>query len=58
MLSAKQLIEFEEEIAELYESGKIKAPVHLRNGNEQILVDLFKKLQVSIKTIINSTGDL
>ena len=55
MLSAKQLIEFEEEIAELYESGKIKAPVHLRNGNEQILVDLFKKLQVSKQDYVYST---
>ena len=55
MLRAKELIEFEEEIADLYESGKIKAPVHLRNGNEQILVDLFNKLKISKEDYVYST---
>ena len=47
MLSKQELVAFEQEIAELYEAGNIKAPVHLRNGNEQILIDIFDKLQIS-----------
>ena len=40
MLTANELIKFEEEIAEWYEAGRIKAPVHLRDGNEQKLIDI------------------
>ena len=46
MLQAEDLKKFEEEIAQLYEDGKIKAPVHLRDGNEQQLVDLFGELGI------------
>jgi pyruvate dehydrogenase E1 component alpha subunit len=55
MLSKEQLIKFEEEIAELYEQGKIKAPVHLRNGNEQQLIDIFSNLQISKEDYVFST---
>ena len=55
MLTANDLIKFEDEIAELYESGQIKAPVHLRNGNEQILVDLFKDFRVTKEDYVYST---
>tara|TARA_R110000824_G_scaffold27012_4_gene92238 strand:- start:2746 stop:3378 length:633 start_codon:yes stop_codon:yes gene_type:complete len=55
MLKAKELTEFEEDIAKEYESGKIKAPVHLRNGNEQQLVDIFKQLNISNKDYVYST---
>jgi TPP-dependent pyruvate/acetoin dehydrogenase alpha subunit len=55
MSKAKELIEFEEDIAEEYEAGKIKAPVHLRNGNEQQLVDIFDQLQISDEDYIYST---
>ncbi len=55
MSTAKELIEFEEDIAKEYEAGKIKAPVHLRNGNEQQLVDIFKQLQISNEDYIYST---
>jgi len=55
MLTAKQLIDFEKEIADIYESGKITAPVHLRDGNEQILVDIFKNLQISKNDYVYST---
>jgi TPP-dependent pyruvate/acetoin dehydrogenase alpha subunit len=44
-MNAEQLIQFEKEIAELYESGQIKAPVHLRDGNEQALCDIFKSIR-------------
>jgi len=55
MLSKEQLIAFEEEIAELYEAGNIKAPVHLRNGNEQILIDIFQRLKISKEDYVFST---
>tara|TARA_B100001564_G_scaffold270653_1_gene232282 strand:+ start:18874 stop:19509 length:636 start_codon:yes stop_codon:yes gene_type:complete len=55
MLTAHQLIEFEKKIAQHYEDGKIKAPVHLRDGNEQILVDLFSKLNISKDDYVYST---
>ena len=31
-----------EEIAELFNSGKIKAPVHLYHGNEDQIINVFK----------------
>ena len=55
MLTAKELIEFEEKIAAHYESGKISAPVHLRDGNEEILVDLFKKFKMTPEDYVYST---
>ncbi len=41
-LSKQDLIDFENSIAALYEEGKIRSPVHLRGGNETILIDIFK----------------
>ena len=38
------LKEFENEIAELYESGAIKAPVHLIDGNEEVLTKIFEQV--------------
>ena len=55
MLGSKELIEFEEDIAKIYEAGKIKAPVHLRDGNEEILVEIFKNLQVTKEDYVFST---
>lgn len=40
-----KLIEFEEEVAELFNSGSIRAPIHLSLGNERILIDLFKEVR-------------
>lgn len=36
-----ELIDFERDIAAVFEQGKISAPVHFAGGNEQILIDLF-----------------
>jgi len=44
MITAQQLIAFEQSIAQLYEQGKIKAPIHLRNGNEAQLIDIFEQI--------------
>jgi len=45
MLSNKQLVEFEKHIADIYEQGEIKAPIHLRDGNEQQLIDIFSEIK-------------
>jgi pyruvate dehydrogenase E1 component alpha subunit len=39
------LINFEDEIAKLYESGKIKSPIHLSGGNEDQLIEIFKSVK-------------
>ena len=41
----KDLIKFEDEIAKLFNAGKILAPVHLSDGNEDVLIDVFKKVR-------------
>ena len=38
------LISFEEQIAALFNDGKIRAPVHLYQGNEEKIIDVFKKI--------------
>ena len=40
--SSEDLINFEEKVAEVFNSGKIKAPVHLYFGNEKQIIDIFK----------------
>ena len=40
----KKLINFEKEIKKIYESGKIKAPIHLSGNNEIPLIKIFKKI--------------
>ena len=39
----KDLIDFEEKIVSLWEDGQIRAPVHLSNGNEDELIEVFSK---------------
>lgn len=43
-MNEQNLKNFENDIAVLYESGQIKAPVHLRDGNEHYLIDLFENI--------------
>ena len=44
-MNKKELIKFEEEIADLFNLGKIKAPVHLYHGNEEKIINVFKKIK-------------
>ena len=46
-MDAKTLKDFETEIASIYERGEIKAPIHLRDGNEEQLIDIFKNINSS-----------
>ena len=38
----EKLIRFEERIVEHWEAGKIRGPIHLSNGNEDQLIEIFK----------------
>jgi pyruvate dehydrogenase E1 component alpha subunit len=44
-MTKEQLINFETDIAETFNSGNIKAPVHLTFGNEETLIDIFKNIK-------------
>ena len=46
-MNKKDLISFETEIATLFNAGKIKAPVHLYEGNEDNIIDVFKNIKKS-----------
>tara|TARA_Y100000590_G_scaffold388064_1_gene462108 strand:+ start:348 stop:947 length:600 start_codon:yes stop_codon:yes gene_type:complete len=44
-MNKEKLIKFEEEIADLFNSKKIRAPVHLYHGNEDQIINIFKKIK-------------
>jgi len=44
-MTKEELIAFEKEIADIYCAGKIKAPIHLSDGNEDQLIEIFKKIK-------------
>lgn len=43
-MNADELRAFEREVADHFEAGKIRAPVHLSGGNESQLVEIFKEI--------------
>jgi pyruvate dehydrogenase E1 component alpha subunit len=43
--TVQDLKNFELEVAEIFNSGKIKAPVHLSDGNESYLIEVFKNIK-------------
>lgn len=44
-MTKEELISFEEEIAGLFNAGKIRAPVHLYYGNEDQIISVFKHIR-------------
>lgn len=42
--SKEELIAFEDDIISHWENGEIKGPIHLSNGNEDQLIEIFKKI--------------
>ena len=44
-MNKQKLIKFESEIAQLFNTGKIKAPIHLYHGNENKIINIFKKIK-------------
>lgn len=46
MVNKERLISFEKEIGDLFNQGKIKSPVHLYNGNEDSIIEVFKEVDI------------
>jgi TPP-dependent pyruvate/acetoin dehydrogenase alpha subunit len=44
MLTKQELIDFETDIGELYKKAEIRGPIHLRDGNEEQLINIFKNI--------------
>ena len=44
-MTKEQLIAFEDEIAALFNSGKIRAPVHLYSGNEEQIINVSQQIR-------------
>ena len=40
----QDLIDFETKIGEYFNEGKIKAPIHLYDGNEEEMIDIFSNI--------------
>ena len=45
--TSKDLIEFENKIVTYWENAKIRGPIHLSNGNEEQLIEIFKRIQTT-----------
>ena len=45
MLTASDLVSFELEVAERFNAGEIRAPVHLSAGNEEQLIEIFEDVR-------------
>ena len=43
----QDLLDFELKIIESWEGGKIRGPVHLSNGNESQLIEIFKRIKTT-----------
>jgi pyruvate dehydrogenase E1 component alpha subunit len=39
-----ELIQFEDEVATLFNAGKIRAPIHLYGGNEEQMIEIFQHI--------------
>ena len=44
-MNYKQIVDFEKDIQNCYEDGEIRGTIHLRDGNEQQLIDIFKNVK-------------
>jgi pyruvate dehydrogenase E1 component alpha subunit len=45
--SPQDLIDFEQKIVDHWENAKITGPVHLSNGNEEPLIEVFKRIKTT-----------
>ena len=46
MITKEEIIAFEKEVADIFATGVIRAPVHLRAGREDALIRIFKEHQI------------
>jgi pyruvate dehydrogenase E1 component alpha subunit len=44
--SKNDLIRFEDKVAETFNAGEIRAPIHLYSGNEDKLIEIFQKIDI------------
>ena len=44
-MDRESLIKFEKKVADTFNAAKIKAPIHLHGGNEEQLIEIFKKIK-------------
>ena len=47
MMNKAQLLEFENLVAQTFNKALIRAPIHLHGGNEEELIEIFKKIKKS-----------
>jgi TPP-dependent pyruvate/acetoin dehydrogenase alpha subunit len=47
LITKEELIEFENDIAYCFDNAQIRAPVHLYNGNEEQMIEVFEKNNIS-----------
>jgi pyruvate dehydrogenase E1 component alpha subunit len=45
LLTKEQLVDFETDIANCFNNAMIKAPVHLYDGNEEQMINIFKNVE-------------
>jgi pyruvate dehydrogenase E1 component alpha subunit len=45
LLTKEELVEFETDIANCFNNAMIKAPIHLYDGNEEQMINIFKQVQ-------------
>lgn len=45
--SSSDLIDFENKIVSHWENAKIRGPIHLSNGNEEQLIEIFKRIETT-----------
>lgn len=46
MVTKQELIDFEKNIGDIFNEGKIKAPIHLYSGNEDAIIEVFKDIDI------------
>lgn len=44
-ITKQELIDFENDIADIYKSAAIRGAIHLRDGNEDVLIDIFRNVK-------------
>lgn len=45
-MNKEELIDFEQQIADLFNSKQIKSPIHLYHGNEDFIMEIFKEIDI------------
>jgi pyruvate dehydrogenase E1 component alpha subunit len=45
-ITKEEMITFEDRIGNLFNQGKIKAPIHLYHGNEDLMIEVFKEVDI------------